>query len=181
MTSYTDGTAGERVPSRASVLVLILVGSALMFGTFWLMTGPVFDGRHLVGVMLGVVATATTLVQAIDRATTRHLAMMEREFALRERAANTATWYGPDDAVALTIRWDPAERTYYAAGRLPSWSDPDWTERPLEHWETHSLGVGLRSDWTPADDEGTRAMYARLMLPGWRDMIEVPPGGGSQD
>lgn len=178
MTNHGNGTAGTRVPSRASILALALAGSVSMFCTLAVTTGPVFDGRHLVGMVLGVLLTATILVQTVNRITDRHLATMQQRYAKRERAANTGTWLGPDGQVALTIRWDPARRAYFAAGRLPAWRDPEPEERRLEPWEVQSLSLAIASDWTPVDNEGTRAIRARLMLPGWQDgeMFEVPPG-----
>jgi hypothetical protein len=166
MTNRVNGSAGARVPSRASILALILAGSSSMLGTFWIMTVGMFDGRHLVGFLFGALLTATLLVQAINRATTRHLAMIQAEYARHERAANTGTWLDEDGNVALTVRWDPAERAYFAAGRIPAWRDPEHEERRLKSWEVLSLNLNIRKGWTSVDDVGTRAIRARLMRPG---------------
>lgn len=103
-----------------------------------IITGPVFDGRHLVGFLVGLMATVILFAQTMGR-------MMLRGDARRRKLAETGTWVHPEKGrVTVTFR---------------EWSGCwDKLAEVLTRMEENG--------YVPADDEPTREIRARLMLPG---------------
>ena len=130
------------VPSRASIVVrgafTVLAGG----GTAYVVTGPVFDGRHLVGLILGLVTTMVLFTQTVSR-------MMLREDARRRRLAETGPWTHPakGSVTIMFCEWSG------------SW---DRLAEILTRMEEEG--------YVPAD-EPAHSIRARLMLPGW-DNVE---------
>lgn len=57
-----------RGPSRASILVMVVITFLTIYGTFWaVMAGPTFDGRNLVGFLLGILASVAMISQTAAR------------------------------------------------------------------------------------------------------------------
>lgn len=65
----TDGQRGATVPpSRGSIVTMALVTFLVIYGTFWAaMTGEVFDGRNLVGFLVGILASVLMISQTANR------------------------------------------------------------------------------------------------------------------
>lgn len=127
------------VPSVTSVLFMATLSLATVFGTFWILTAEVFDGRHLVGLILGLVATMALFTQTVGR-------MMLRGAARRRKLAETGTWTHPEKGRVTFTFWQ--------------WSG-SWDK--LAEVLTRMEEEG----YVPADDEPTQEIRARLMLPGW--------------
>lgn len=127
------------VPSRTSIAVMGVLTAMAGGGTAWVFTGPVFDGSHLVGLILGMVATTVLFTQTVGR-------MMLREDARRRKLAETGTWTHPEKGRVTITFWE--------------WSGSrDKLAEALTRMEEEG--------YVPADDEPTRSVRARLMLPGW--------------
>lgn len=127
------------VPSRASIVVMSAFTALAGGGTAYVVTGPVFDGRHLVGSLVGLVATMVLFTQTVGR-------MMLREAARRRKLAETGTWTHPEKGRVTITFWE--------------WSGSwDKLAEILTRMEENG--------YVPADDEPTREIRARLMLPGW--------------
>lgn len=95
---------GERVnerltatvpPSRGSIMGMVVLTFLVIYGTFWAaMTGEVFDGRNLVGFLVGLVASVVMIANTAGRIhrrlevldARRELLIEQRIQAARERA-----------------------------------------------------------------------------------------------
>lgn len=126
------------VPSRTSIVVMSAFTALAGGGTAYVVTGPVFDGRHLVGFLVGLVATEILFAQTVGR-------MMLREAARRRKLAETGTWTHPEKGRVTLSFWE--------------WPDRDQLTKVLTRME--------EDGYVPADDEPTREIRARLMLPEW--------------
>lgn len=60
-----DGTT--EVPSRLSILVMAVLTVAALLATLWTYTGPEYDGRHLVGSILGWSLSELLFSQTLGR------------------------------------------------------------------------------------------------------------------
>ena len=79
----TDEQREPVAPSRASILGMVLVTFLTIYGTFWAaMTGATFDGRNLVGFLLGLLASVVMIGQTAGRFHRR----LEITDAAKERA-----------------------------------------------------------------------------------------------
>lgn len=126
------------VPSRTSIVVMSTFTALIGGGTAYVVTGPVFDGRHLVGFLVGLVATMALFTQTVGR-------MMIRGAARRRKLAETGTWTHPEKGHVTFTLWQ--------------WSGSrDKLAEVLTRMEEEG--------YVPADDEPTREIRARLMLPG---------------
>lgn len=57
----------EPKPSIVPILFLGVVCALVLLGTFWTVSGETFDGRHLVGLLLGLLASTVTVIQFTER------------------------------------------------------------------------------------------------------------------
>lgn len=164
--SYNDHNGSTEAPSRTSVAAMTAATVLVGTGTFWLPTaGPVFDGRHLVGFLLGLVAMVTLACQTIDRYGRRLLARITARLRADLAAANTGTWTDSQGRT-LTVAYDLERGWFRVTGRVAA----GW-ELEGEVWPDRStLGAVLteaeRDGYEPADDEGTRSIRARLLVEG---------------
>jgi hypothetical protein len=121
---------------------------------------------HEVGMSLGVGLTIMLFGQTVDRigrlrsARSRRVGQEAKRRA-SERAAhlderNTGRWRSPEGRVCV-VRWDPVGRVYFVDGE--PWTDREVLMRYLEMIE----GWG----WAADDGPSTRAIRARLDMPGW--------------
>lgn len=135
---------------------------------------------HLVAVLFGVFTAAVFLAlgghKVLQRGEAR-LALVRRQEREDRRAAaehaervrQTGTWRGDLVGEVLTVRWDPGTRTYWVQG----WLSDHWQQREERPWaDLETLAATLTElersgELSPVDDEGTRAVRARLDLPGW--------------
>lgn len=83
-----------------------------------------------------------------------------------EVASNTGVWRDDLGEVVLTVRWDGVDGHYWVKERPidqgaqgDPWMDSVSLARHIEAAETNGL--------VPDDNEATRAIRARLMVPGW--------------
>jgi hypothetical protein len=171
MSNENNGTT--EVPSRISIAVMASVTAVAGGATFWIIGDDQFDGRHLVGFLLGLVATvvlgAQTIGRMIDRARARTAAELERQREHQrvsaELHANIGTWENEADGAEAYIAWRPDRRVYALGGSLPEGFQPGSVGRE----DAHSAGLAMESaGWKGSDDEGTRSIRERLMLPGWQ-------------
>jgi len=127
------------VPSWTSIVVMGAFTALAGGGTFWVLTAEIFDGRHLVGLILGLVATMVLSTQTMGR-------VMLREAAWRRKRTETGTWTHPEKGRVTVTLWE--------------WSGSwDKLAEVLTRME--------ESGYIPADDKPTREIRERLMLPGW--------------
>jgi hypothetical protein len=167
-------------PSRLSI-VLGWVAVAVTIGLVSRILGrPDLDGGHVIGAALGIVLGALLVAQTVARVGDRILAQdrvrraAERAARQEERTAalvtgETGTWRGDSVGEVLTVRYEAATATYHVRG----WLGDHWQlshEMPWTHpgsLASHLAELEAGSELRPEDDEGTRAIRARLMLPGW--------------
>ena len=71
MGTVTESHRSTEVPSRASIAVLAVITVAAFVSTIWVVIAPVFDGRHMVGFLLGLLGSVTTGLQVVNRAVRR--------------------------------------------------------------------------------------------------------------
>jgi hypothetical protein len=160
--------------SAATLAVIIL--------SFWTITGPVVDQRHLAGAILGIVLGVLMTSQVVVRVTERQIATDEikaaEDRARRERALNTGTWLGDQPGQELTVRWDGAAHRYMVHGwtGAPPYlaREREWTDTLDELAELLTV-IERSGEMSPVEDEGTRMVRARLALPGWEDVPEPDP------
>lgn len=163
------------VPSVASILFTATLGVATMCGTFWILTAEVFDGRHLVGFLAGLLASGTLFGKAIDRAGRRGMARLTALWDAEEIARNTGTWTDPEGRTIL-IQYCPRANHYHVTGSLAVGWDLQGEVWPDQATLAHVITEFERDGYVPANDEPTRAIRARLMVPGW-DRIARPGWG----
>src|SRR5690554_5230677 len=160
------------VPSVASILFTATLGVVTVFGTFWILTAEVFDGRHLVGFLAGLLASGTLIGQTIDRAGRRSMARW-----MEEIARETGTWSDPEGRTIL-VQYCPSARHYHVTGSLAVGWDLQGEVWPDQATLVHVITEFERDGYVPANDEGTRSIRARLMVPGW-DRFEYPGSGSA--
>lgn len=171
----------QRGPSVASIVgtgvaALAAVGTSTL--VVWMPGEP--DRWHIVGAAGWTVLAWMLTGQAVVRHTERQVARdrVRREQDRRERQEdaarevrriNTGTWQGDAIGQVLTVRYEPETGEFYAEGWLGDhfqvyperlWSDRATLVQALSELET-------TGELEPVDDEGTRAVRARLDLPGW--------------
>ncbi|AAT36820.1 Pas72 [Actinoplanes phage phiAsp2] len=150
--------AGTGVAALAAVVASTLV--------VWMPSEP--DWWHIAGAAGWTVLAWMLTGQAVVRHVERRAAEDRAERAItkiqRERALNTGTWEGEVPGEVLTIRYEPRDGSYWAEG----WISDHWQIRPETVWSdratlVHTLRELERSgEMTPWEDEGTRAVRARL-------------------
>lgn len=162
------------VTSAASLAVIIL--------SFWVVTGPVLDQRHLAGGILGIVLGVLTTGHVVARVTERQIATDELKAAAdrvrRERVLNTGTWLGDQPGQELTVRWDGEAHRYMVHGWTGSppylTREREWVDS-LDELAELLTTIERSGEMGPLDDEGTRMVRARLALPGWDEEPEPDP------
>jgi hypothetical protein len=159
----------QQGPSVASIVVtgvfalVAVVASTLVV---WMPSEP--DWWHIAGAAGWTVLAWMLTGQAVVRHVERRAAEDRAERAIvkiqRERALNTGTWEGEVPGEVLTIRYEPSTGAYWAEG----WISDHWQIRPETVWaDRATLIQTLRElehsgEMTAWDDEGTRAVRARL-------------------
>lgn len=178
MTSHSQRT--YVVPPLAPIIIgWALVASTLALTGRLLWVDPITD-EAAIGAVLGFTLALVLLGQVVGRMGDRTLARdrIRRETERRERAAqreqeerarHTGTWEGDAPGMVLTVRHDPATGLVYVRGWL---GEHYQVSGETHHPDTVALAGALRElevtgELVPWEDEGTRAMRARLDLPGW--------------
>lgn|SRR5512138_157369 len=161
------------VPSVASILFMAALSVATVFGTLWILTAEVFDGRHLVGLLAGVLASGILLGQTINRAGRRGMARLMARWDAEEIERNTGTWTDPEGRTIL-IRYCPSANHYHITGSLAVGWDLQGEVWPDQATLVHVITEFERDGFVPADDEGTRSIRARLRVPGWDEYPFMP-------
>jgi hypothetical protein len=159
----------QQGPSLASIVVTGAVVIAAVVAstlTVWMPESP--DWWHVLGAagwtVLAWVLTAQAVARYLDRRTAIDRAERAAQRRRAERALNTGTWEGETPGEVLTIRYEPSTGAYWAEG----WISDHWQIRPETIWAdratlVHTLRELERSgEMTPWEDEGTRAVRARL-------------------
>lgn len=137
-------------------------------------TTEVATGWDVLLISLYLFTTALAGAALMWALTERAIARGRARFEAEQARRNTGTWTGPDGSVTA-VRFSPREYLFYVTGKLSeNWeiADREWSDfDTLAQHLTDLEKVGH----VPADDEGTRSIRARLMLPGWDpDPDEVP-------
>lgn len=159
-------------PSAASVRVA--AGSAVLVGVASMMiplTGTDFDGRHLLGYMLGLLATGLLVTRTADLAARRGgaLARVEARQAARHRR-ETGTWRRVAGS-EMYATWMQGQRSYVVGGDLPAGVQPG----PIGTEALRNVLLSMESgQWRPADDQGTRRIRLRLRLPDRPHLADMP-------
>ncbi len=166
-------------PSRWWIVLYGLAGVVALWVVLATIAAQTWTWVHLAAVLFGLFTVAVFAAlsghKILQRGEAR-LAAVKREVRERERAhrehqermRNTGTWQGDAVGQVLTVRWEPASRTYLVQG----WLSDFWVQRDERPWaDLDTLASTLieleATELRPADDEGTRAVRARLDLPGW--------------
>ena len=168
-------------PSWWWIVLYSLAGVATLWVVLAVIAADTWTWVHLAAVLFGLFTAAVFAGlsghKVLQRGEARIAAVKrevrERERAHREheeRARNTGTWRGDAVGQVLTVRWDAASRTYLVQG----WLSDFWVQREERPWpDLDTLASTLAeleaTELRPLDDEGTRAVRARLDLPGWDD------------
>jgi hypothetical protein len=179
VTSHSQRT--QHGPSRLSIIVgwgLVGLDIGLVAR---ILTRDDLDEGHLIGAGLGIVLGALLVAQTMGRVGDRMLAQdrirrarerQEREDQRQreEQARHVGTWTGQGPGQVLKVRHDPATGLFYVTGWLGDFSSLGAGELP--HPDPFALGDAITElektgELAPASDEGTRAVRARLDLPGW--------------
>lgn len=166
----------------ASIAVSAAATIAVIILSFYVITGPVTDQRHLIGAglgfLLGVLMTGQVVVRVTERQIATEQVRARQERIRRERALNTGTWLGDQPGQELTVRWDAEMRRYLIRGwisrRTTVDSEREWSAS-LDDLATMLTEIEASGDLGPIDDAGTRSVRARLALPGWDDVPEPDP------
>jgi hypothetical protein len=169
------------VASIVGTGVAALVAVVLSTLVAWMPGEP--DWWHVLGAggwtLMAWTLTGQTVIRHTERQvardrTRRELERLERqsEAAREARRINTGTWQGDAVGQVLTVRYDPETGQFHAEGWLGDqlqlyperlWSDRATLVAALSELET-------TGELEPVDDEGTRAVRARLDLPGpWNE------------
>lgn len=172
MTSYdnrnTETPTAGSVAGMWAITAIIGVATLSIFAT-----GSDFDWGHVTGFVLGFLATGLAALQSADRMWRRDAALWAAEQqgdavrAVQEHQGQVwpevGTWRAPDGAEAY-IAWSDERRCYAVGGTLPVGTEPGFVHRE----EAHSAGLAMeRAGYHPGDDDQTRSIRTRLMLPGW--------------
>lgn len=161
------------VGTGVAALVAVALATAVVYGP----GGP--DWWHVLGAAGWTVMAWTLTAQCVLRHTERQAAKDRarraqevKDDAWRDRMRNTGFWQGDALGQVLSVRYDPADGQFYVEGWLGDFSQI----RPERVWSDRATLVQVLSEMEatgelePQDDEGTRAVRARLDLPGpWNE------------
>ena len=180
MSSHSQRT--HRGPSVPSIVVTSAAALVATIASFWVMTGPVIDERHLTGGALGLVLAVLLAAQAIVRvAEWQEAAERSRERrgqARRARVRNTGTWLGDSPGQSLTVRWDEMGRRYLIQGwisdHIRSDEEREWATS-LDDLAGLLAEIERSGQLRPVADEGTRMVRSRLAVTGWDGAPEPDP------
>lgn len=164
MSSYDNRNTGT--PSAASIRGMWAITALVAVATASITaTGETFDIRHGTGFLLGVLATALIAMQAGNRMVQRDAVLWKAEAEQAVwRGAEIGTWENQVDGSEAYVSWTPERQCYGIGGSLLQGVEPGFVGRE----EAHSAAMAMeRAGYRPADDDGTRAIRERLMLPGW--------------
>jgi hypothetical protein len=168
--------------------VLVLVAATT---STWILSSPVLTWREVAGA-IGCSALAVLLTgQVVGRYGERQVIKGRQEKAAeaeaerwRGRMRNTGTWHGGAIGQVLTVRYEPEGGQFYVEG----WLGDHFQVRPERVWSdratlVHTLAeMEVTGELEPQDDEGTRAVRARLDLPGpWNEEEPVVTQPQPQD
>lgn len=170
-------------PSVASILaggVLVLAAATT---STWIISSPVLTWREVAGAigcsMLAVLLTGQTVARYGERERAKgrqERARRAEEDAWRDRLRNTGMWNGDALGQVLSVRYEPRDGQFYVEG----WLGDHFQIRPERVWSDRATLVQtlaeleLTGELEPTDDEGTRAVRARLDLPGpWNETEPV--------
>lgn len=131
---------------------------------------------ELIGPGLGMTLTMVFLLQAIRRALRGEELVFLGDGAVvpveawreEQERRNTGVWTR-NDGYRLSVRWDPVARVYFLsdeAGEVCAWPDMDELAAYLVRLEESG-------QWFTGQDKSTRAIRARLDLPGWETEVAV--------
>jgi hypothetical protein len=167
-------------PSRWWIVLYSLAGVVALWVVLATIAAETWTWVHLAAVLFGLFTAAVFAAlsghKVLQRGEAR-LALIRRQEREDRRAAaehaervrQTGTWRGDLVGEVLAVRWDPATRTYWVQG----WLSDHWQQREERPWaDLETLAATLTElersgELSPVDDEGTRAVRARLDLPGW--------------
>lgn len=186
--TQTDATTTR--PSVASIVLRYVLAAITLGGAIFSTTADTFDGRHLVGLLTGLIGSAAFVIQAGNRVTrrldARRAERRNQEYRRRDaRRAEVARnlmdgyvgrWRNPETGeVQLTVRYLPKTGQYLALG----WIAAGW--EAVNEFPFVSAAVAFvalveaeRDGLVPDEDEGTRLIRARLRMPGWDEADTSP-------
>src|SRR5690554_3222130 len=78
----------------------------------------------------------------------------------------------------IQVRYCPRANHYHVTGSVAVGWDLQGEVWPNQATLVHVITEFERDGYVPANDEGTRSIRARLMVPGW-DRFEYPGSGGA--
>jgi hypothetical protein len=167
----------QQGPSWASIIAgAVLVLAAVAVST-WISSSDTLTWREVAGMagwtLLAVLLTGQVVGRLVERKIQDDRVKRAEERQRADRERNTATWEG-DAGEKLTIRYEPETGRYLAEG----WISDHWQIHPETEWKDRATLVNtlaeleLSGEMTPWDDEGTRAVRARLDLPDWDEELE---------
>jgi hypothetical protein len=112
----------EQDPRITPVSVICLAALAVMtfVALLWIISGPVFDGRHLVGLMLGIIALVTLVIQTFGRLSRLML----------QRAAAHGDEVSADAARTVEV---PRPAPAYETGRHQVYTGQDDARMPIPY------------------------------------------------
>lgn len=166
-------------PSRWWIVLYSLAGVIALWVVLATIAADPWTWVHLAAVVFGLFTAAVFAGlsghKILQRGEAR-LARVKREHRESERARreheermrHTGTWRGDHVGQVLTVRYDPAGALFHVQGWLGDHfqvpSERPWNDRATMAQTIAELEV--TGELEPADDEGTRAVRARLDLPG---------------
>lgn len=161
MTNRQSKTTAE-VPTWRQIAGPGLIGLGLLVVTFWML------GGHTTREGIGSIAVGCwagwNLGQFVDRFQARRAA---RQAVAEERKRHTGTWTAPEGEGRFSVRYDPDSGHYLVCGWFSEAEHYGEESQVAEDTLRIILIAQERDGFTPADDEGTRVIRARLDLPGW--------------
>lgn len=156
--------------------VLVLVAATT---STWIISSPALTWREVAGSvgcsMLAILLTGQVVARFGERQVVKGRLERAQEAEAerwRGRVRNTGTWHGDALGQVLTVRYDPEDGTFHVEG----WLGDHFQVRPERVWSDRATLIQtlaeleLTGELEPQDDEGTRAVRARLDLPGpWNE------------
>lgn len=164
MTNRHDNDTAE-LPRRRDIAVAAVASAVALAVEIWLWLA---DGLETAVGALGwaVIAGYVVMVHLVEPVTRRREILRERA---EERARNLGTWVWVADTGQTKVftAWFERERGWLSMFR---YDERRWS--PEEYWsDAEQLACAIiaheEAGFVPADDEGTRAVRARLDIPGW--------------
>lgn len=164
MTNRHDNDTSE-LPRRRDIAAGAVLSAVALAVEIWLWGD---EGLQTAVGAFGwaLIAGYVVTTRLIDPATRRREIL--REWA-QERARNTGTWVWVSDTGETRVFgvWFEPGRGWFSRFR---YYEDNWS--PEEHWrDAEELACVVitheEAGFIPADDEGTRAVRARLDIPGW--------------